>query len=504
MNSNCIETVVVVGGGTAGWMAAAALSNDLGRKYSIRVVESDMIATVGVGEATIPLLKHFHQVLGIDEDDFLRATNGTFKLGIEFVDWAEIGKCYIHGFGTIGRPFANCSFHQFWLKESQRRVMPPLGQFSINTVAPMVSKYVRGIPELGDSPLADINNAFHFDAGLYAKFLRKYAEARGVVRTEGKIVQVQQHAETGHLQTLVLENGLTVSGDFFIDCTGMRALLIQDTLQSGFEDWSHWLPCDRAIAVPCASVEPLLPITRATARAAGWQWRIPLQNRIGNGHVYSSRFMDSEEATQILLRNLDGEPLAEPKHISFLPGRRTTPWVKNCVAVGLAAGFFEPIESTNIHLIQTSIQRILSLFPNRGFHQADIDEYNRQTSTEYEQIRDFIILHYKATQREDTAFWRHCRAMQIPSTLQHKMDLFKSNGRFFRENNELFTETSWVQVMLGQGIRPDNYDPLGDLVEASEAQDFVNNVGAVIQKCVAVMPSHAEFIAQHCAAQPLV
>ncbi len=500
MKSTPIQNVVVVGGGTAGWMTAAALSKALGTRYSIRVVESDLIATVGVGEATIPYLKHFHQMLEIDEDAFLRATNGTFKLGIEFVDWAEIGKSYIHGFGSIGRPYAGCSFYQYWLKESQRRDVPPLGHFSINTAAPAVSKYVRGIPELGDSPLADINNAFHFDASLYAKFLRSYAEARGVIRIEGKIVQVQQHAETGHLETLALENGLTVSGDFFIDCTGMRALLIQETLQSGFENWSHWLPCDRAIAVQCASVEPLVPITRATARAAGWQWRIPLQNRIGNGHVYSSRFMDQEEATQILMRNLDGEPLTDPKQIPFIPGRRTTPWIKNCVAVGLAAGFFEPIESTNIHLIQTSIQRILSLFPNRGFYQADIDEYNKQTIVEYEQIRDFVILHYKATQRDDTAFWRHCRDMEIPSTLQHKLDLFKSNGRFFRENNELFNETSWVQVMLGQGIHPDNYNPLVDLVDESEVQEFVDNVGTVIQKCLQVMPTHAEFIAQTCAA----
>lgn len=500
MKSSPIKNVVVVGGGTAGWMTAAALCNDLGTKYSIRVIESDMIGTVGVGEATIPLLKHFHNLLGIDEDEFLRATNGTFKLGIEFVNWAEIGKSYIHGFGTLGRPYANCSFHQFWLKESQRREVPPLGHFSVNTVAPGVSKYVRSIPELSDSPLGDIHNAFHFDASLYAKFLRRYAEARGVVRTEGTIVQVQQHAETGHLQSLVLDNGQTVTGDFFIDCTGIRGLLIQETLRSGYEDWSHWLPCDRAIAVPCSSVAPLVPITRATARAAGWQWRIPLQNRIGNGHVYSSRFMDQEEATQILMGNLDGEPLADPKHIPFTPGRRTTPWIKNCVAVGLASGFFEPIESTNIHLIQTAILRILSLFPNQGFHQVDIDEYNKQTLTEYEQIRDFIILHYKATKRDDTAFWRHCRDMEIPSTLQHKMDLFKSNGRFFRENNELFNETSWVQVMLGQGIRPDNYNPLVDLVDDAEAREFVDNVGAVIQKCVNVMPTHEEFISKHCSA----
>lgn len=495
-----IRNIVIVGGGTAGWMTAAAYSKLLGAHYNIRLIESDEIATIGVGEATIPMIKVFNAALELDENEFLRKTQGTFKLGIEFVNWGKIGESYIHGFGEIGRDLGPVSCYQYWLKLRQTGEVPDLSHYSINTMAPKHAKFVRSIADMPESPLGQITNAFHFDAGLYAQYLRTFAEARGVVRTEGKIVDTQLRESDGFIEALVLESGERVAGDFFVDCSGTRALLIGQALKVPFEDWSHWLPCDRAIAVPCESVAPLLPLTRASAHSAGWQWRIPLQHRIGNGHVYSSRFMSQDEATSILMNNLDGKALAEPRYIPFTPGRRKETWRKNCVAVGLSSGFFEPIESTNIHLIQTAIARSIKLFPNSGFNPADIAEYNQQTQFEYERIRDFIILHYKATQRDDSAFWNHCRTMEIPDTLQHKIDLYSSNGRVYREGTELFGDVSWVQVMYGQGIRPQSYNPLVDLRSKDEIKAFLGDIQTVIRKCVEVMPTHAEYIAKHCAA----
>ena len=495
-----VKRIVIVGGGTAGWMTAAAFSKLLGGHYHIRLVESDEIATIGVGEATIPGIKIFNSALEIDEDEFLRQTQGTFKLGIEFVNWNRLGEAYIHGFGKIGQELGPIACHHYWLKMHQEGLQSGLGDYSINTVAPKYSKYMRSVPEMAASPLGDIANAFHFDAGLYAKFLRALSEQRGVVRTEGRIVDTVLRESDGFIEAVVLQNGEKVSGDFFIDCSGTRALLIGSALQVPYEDWSHWLPCDRAIAVPCASVEPLEPYTRSTARTAGWQWRIPLQHRIGNGHVYSSRFMGQDEATEVLLANLDGEQLAEPRYIPFVPGRRQETWRKNCVAIGLSSGFFEPIESTNIHLIQSAILRTISLFPNSGFHKADIAEYNKQTQFEYERIRDFIILHYKATQRNDTPFWNYCREMEVPQSLTDRMSLFHSHGRVHREGNELFTKVSWLQVMHGQRIHPKAYHPLTDLLSEDEIQKYLEEVEGVIQACVNVMPTHADFIAENCAA----
>ncbi len=495
-----IEDIVIVGGGTAGWMTAAAFSKLLNKSYRIRLVESEEIATIGVGEATIPTIKVFNSMLELDENEFLRRTQGTFKLGIEFVNWGQIGDSYIHGFGRIGQDFGAAACHHYWLKMQQQGATASLGNYSINTVAPKHGKYMNSVAEMANSPLGDIINAFHFDAGLYAKYLREYSEARGVVRTEGKIVKTHLREADGYIESVELASGEKIGGDFFIDCTGTRALLIGQAMGVPYESWSHWLPCDRAIAVQCESVSPLTPYTRATAHRAGWQWRIPLQHRIGNGIVYSSRHMSQDEATQHLLSNLDGKPLTEPKFIPFVPGRRRDVWRKNCVAVGLSSGFFEPIESTNIHLIQSAIGRVIALFPNSGFHKADIDEYNRQIKFEYERIRDFVVLHYKATQRNDSAFWNHCRQMEIPETLQQKIDLYSSNGRFFREGAELFVELSWVQVMNGQGIRPQGYHPLVDLHSEDEIRNFLGNVETVIQKCVAVMPTHEAYIAEHCAA----
>jgi tryptophan halogenase len=500
MPGNLIQDIVIAGGGTAGWMAAAALSHQLRGRCRIRLVESEEIGIIGVGEATIPQITTFNRILGIDEDEFLRATQGTFKLGIEFVNWGAIGDRYIHGFGKLGPDLDGLPFHHHWLRLAHAGEAGGLGPFSINTAAPPRARFMRARADMPGSPLAEIVNAFHFDASLYAGFLRGIAEKNGVVRHEGKIVRVLQRETDGFISGLVLENGQTIEGELFVDCSGMRGLLIEQTLQTGYEDWSHWLPCDRAIAVPCRSVEPLIPMTRATAHAAGWQWRIPLQHRIGNGHVYASRFMGQDEATAILMNNLDGQALAEPRHIRYVPGRRKKVWNRNCIALGLAAGFFEPIESTNIHLIQTGVSRLLSMFPRAGFEPADIDEANAQARIEYERIRDFIILHYKATTRDDSPFWNYCRTMDIPDTLRHKMDLYRSNARFFREDNELFGEISWVQVMEGQRVHAQGYHPFADLRPQGETRAFVANTRAVIAKCIDVMPSHAEFIAGHCAA----
>ena len=481
-------------------MTAAALSKQFGRNCSIQLIESDEIGIVGVGEATIPHIVTFNRILGINEDEFLRATRGTFKLGIEFVNWAAIGDRYTHGFGKLGPELDGLPFHHFWLRGMHAGLAADLGDYSINTAAPRSARFMRPKQGMAGSPLGEIVYAYHFDAGLYAQFLRKQAERNGVVRIEGKITTVQQREPDGFIDALVLADGRRVAGELFIDCSGMRGLLIEQTLHAGYEDWSHWLPCDTAIAVPSRSVEPLIPITRATAHGAGWQWRIPLQHRIGNGHVYASRFISQDEATAVLMANLESEVLGEPRLIRYVPGRRKRVWDRNCVALGLAAGFFEPIESTNIHLIQTAIARLMTLFPRAGFEQADRDEFNEQARIEYERARDFIILHYKATERDDTPFWRYCRTMDVPATLQHKIDLYRSNGRFFRDGNELFGELSWVQVMEGQRIHAQGYHPFADLRSIGEVQAFLADTRRVIAACVETMPRHAEFIAQHCAA----
>jgi len=499
-----VRTIVIVGGGTAGWMSAAAMARLLGPAYDIRLVESDEIGIIGVGEATIPNIRNFNRALDIDENEFLRATQGTFKLGIEFVNWGAQGERYIHGFGKIGQDLDGVSFHHYWLRMQQEGgAAGPLDAYSINTAAPLQAKFMRPRTDMPNSPLGDIAYAFHFDASLYARYLRGYAEARGVRRHEGRIVQVEQAGPQGHIAAVVLQSGERVAGDFFIDCSGLRGLLIEQTLKAGYEDWSHWLPVDRAVAVPCESVSPLLPMTRSTAHASGWQWRIPLQHRIGNGHVFCSRFISEDEATAVLMARLDGPALAEPRVVRFVTGRRRSFWVGNCVAVGLASGFMEPLESTSIHLIQTALARLVAFFPHAGLDAADIAEYNAQTTFEYERIRDFIILHYHCTRRDDTPFWNHVRTMAVPDALQRKMALFASNGRIFRENNELFAELSWLQVMVGQGLLPKGYHPLARLQSSSETQAFLDDVRTVVGKCVNVMPTQADFIAAECAAGAL-
>jgi tryptophan halogenase len=500
MTLDPVRNIVIVGGGTAGWMAASALAKVLEGKYAIRLVESDEIGIIGVGEATIPYIGEFNRALEIDEDEFMRATQATFKLGIEFVNWGAIGDRYIHGFGIVGQAAQALPFHHFWLRMRQAGKALPLDAYSINTAAPLQGKFMRARKDMPGSPVADISHAFHFDAGLYARYLRTYAEARGVRRTEGKIVQVVQREPDGYIDAVVMESGERIAGDLFIDCSGLRGLLIEQTLKSGFEDWSHWLPMNRALAIPCESAGPLLPMTRSTAHRAGWQWRIPLQHRTGNGHIYCSDFMEQDEATAILLKHLDGKPLADPRPLKFTTGRRKQFWNRNVVAVGLSSGFLEPLESTSIHLIHTAISRLISFFPHAGFDAADIAEYNAMTQYEYERIRDFLILHYKATERDDSEFWNYCRTMPIPDTLQRKIDLFRSNGRVFRDLQELFAEPSWLQVMIGQRIVQRGYHPFADLRPEAEVEAYVRNVAEVIAKCVKVMPTQAAFIAEHCAA----
>jgi tryptophan 7-halogenase len=495
MDQTKISNIVIVGGGTAGWMTAAALSKVLRGKYAIRLIESDEIATIGVGESTIPMIKLFNQILGINEDEFIRETRATFKLGIEFADWGHIGERYMHGFGKFGQDLWTVEFYQYWLKMHLAGKAPDIGNYSINRMAAYGSKFMRPTSEHGNSPLADIVHAFHLDAGLYAKYLRQFSEAHGVVRTEGKVVDVRVREGDGHIESVMMENGELVKGELFIDCSGFRALLIEQTLKTGFEDWSHWLPCDRAWAMPCELGPELLPYTRASARPAGWQWRIGLQHRTGNGHVFSSKFMSDDEAASILVGSLDGKALAEPRLLRFTAGKRKKVWNKNVVAIGLSSGFLEPLESTSIHLIQSGIARLLALFPSAGFAQADIDEFNRQSDFEVERIRDFLILHYKATRRADTPFWNHCRTMDIPATLQRKFDLWQTHGRVVRENMELFAEVGWMQVLHGQGIEPRAYNPLVDLLSEQEVLAYLQEVEGVIKSCVGVMPTHASFIA---------
>jgi len=501
MTVHYVRDVVIAGGGTAGWMAAALFSRVLGSHCRIHLVESDEIGIVGVGEATIPHIRVFNELLGIDENDFLKHCQGSFKLGIEFVNWGRIGDRYTHGFGPVGSPLSGVAFHHYWLRQRATASVADLDAFSLNCSAPCAAKYVNAQPQMQGSPLADLSSAYHFDARLYAAYLRKYAEARGVQRTEGKIASVDLDPQAGHVSALVMESGERIVGDFFIDCTGTRALLIEGALDSGYEDWRHWLPCDRALAVPCESVEPLLPLTRSTAHSSGWQWRIPLQHRIGNGHVYSSPYISDDEAASVLMNNLDGRPLGEPRLIKYVTGRRKTFWKKNCVAVGLASGFLEPLESTSIHLIQTAVMRILSNFPHLGFSQADIDHYNRETRLEYEGIRDFIITHYHVTERTDSPFWNYCRTMEIPDSLARRLALFRSNGRVLRELSiQLFAESSWVQVLLGQHFMPEGWHPLAGLISADELSAFVRDIETVTQRCVAAMPTHSDYIKAHCAA----
>jgi tryptophan halogenase len=499
-----IRNIVIVGGGTAGWMAAAALVKSLGPSYSVRLVESEEIGTVGVGEATVPHLSYFNKMLSIDEAEFVRQTQGTFKLGIQFKDWGRLGDSYIHGFGLLGLDFGSLPFHQYWIKARLQGKADDLGLYSLNTLAAPRERFMVSASDAPkNSPLGDIAYAYHFDAGLYARYLRGYAETRGARRTEGKVREVRQHAETGDVEAIVMESGEVITGELFIDCSGFRGLLIEQTLKTGYTDWRHWLPCDRALAVPCEKVGPPTPYTRSTARTAGWQWRIPLQHRTGNGHVYSGRFISDDEAREQLIGNLDGKPLAEPRALQYVTGMRNKAWNRNVVAIGLASGFLEPLESTSIYLIQSGIMRLLQLLPGDAIDPVLVDRYNAQVKFEFERIRDFIILHYNATERDDTPFWNYVRTMSIPDSLRETMALFEHSGRFYRNADEMFGAVSWVEVLIGQRRMPRGWHPLVDQMAEPDLYQFVEHVKNVVASCVEAMPMHQQFIDRHCKAAPM-
>lgn len=474
-------------------MAAAALARALQGSCEIVLVESEEIGTVGVGEATIPAILLFNEMLAIDGDEFLRRTNASFKLGIEFHDWGKLGDRYFHPFGRYGADLDKLPFRQHWLRMRVAGDPRPIDDYSLSTQAAMAGKFARP-SEDPRNVLSRMAYAFHFDASLYAGFLREYAEARGVCRREGRIEHVRLRPADGFIESLQLADGTVVEADLFVDCSGFRSLLIDEALGIPFENWAHWLPCDRAVAVPSELAMEPPPFTRATAKAAGWQWRIPLQHRVGNGYVHCSAWCSEEQAAETLLASLDGSPLDSPRFLRFSAGMRHQAWAKNCIALGLASGFLEPLESTSIHLIQSGIARLIQLFPDRGFAPADIAEYNRLTREEYEHVRDFIILHYHATSRTDSELWNYVRTMSIPDSLRHKIDLFRSHGRFFREDEELFTETSWTAVFLGQGIWPEKFDPLAALVPVEQLQAKLEKMCSLIARATAAMPTHSEFI----------
>lgn len=494
-----IGTVVIVGGGTAGWMTAAALAWGFRGRMAVRLIESEQIGTVGVGEATIPHIRGFNERLGLDERDFVARTRATFKLGIEFRGWGRPGDSYIHPFGAYGSAIGGIAFHHLWLRHRLAGDPTPIGDYSLPIVAASLNRFS---PPVSDrrSLLSTFSYAYQFDAGLYAAYLREYAERRGVVRTEGKIVHVEASPEGDAVRAVKLADGQVIRGDLFIDCSGFRGLLIEQTLGAGYEDWSHWLPCDSAVAIPCETAGPWTPYTRATADAYGWRWRIPLQHRVGNGYVFCSRFLQADAATDVLLRNLEGRPVGEPRVLRFVTGKRRRQWIGNCVAIGLASGFLEPLESTSIHLIQLAITHLLELFPDGRWDPLDAAEFNRVMDIEYARVRDFLILHYHATERADTAFWDHCRTMPVPDSLAYSLELFRERGALAAYREGCFLEPSWIAVYLGQRIVPRRPDPLADAIPTEHLTAHLQALRRGVQEAARSMPDHRAFIERYCRA----
>ena len=491
-----------MGGGTAGWMAAASLAKFLKNlDVRIRLIESDQIGTVGVGEATIPPIMDFIRGLGVDENQCIQKTQATFKLGIEFRDWTRIGHRYMHPFGQTGFDLGPVAFSAYWLKAFRAGAAARLEEYSLQATAASLGKFMRPVRST-NSPLAGITYALHFDASLFARYLRAYAEERGVERTEGRIKSVSLRPQDGFIEALALESGERIEADLYLDCSGFRGLLIEEALKTGYEHWNRWLPCDRAVAAPCERTGPLSSHTRATAKAAGWQWRIPLQHRVGNGYVYASDFVGDTAAQDELLASIEGKPMAAPLKLQFATGRRKRFWHKNCVAIGLSSGFLEPLESTSIHLIQRGIAMLLTLFPDRRFRPAGIERYNKILGAEYERVRDFLILHYSQTERDDGELWRYCRSIPLPDSLLERMDLFRSHGRILREDFELFPAQSWLYVLVGQNVMPESDDPLVDILAPQSVRDNLANIRDVVRQCAEAMPLHEDFIRQHCAASP--
>lgn len=502
--SRAIRRIVIVGGGTAGWMAAAPLAQRLARHPTepceVTLVESPEIGTIGVGEATLPTIRLYNEALGIDGADFVSKTRASFKLGIEFKDWGHVGNRFFHAFGDFGPPLEGVGAHHHWLRLAQAfNSMPDMENWSMPSVMARQNKFV---PPNEEAPgVADAYSyGFHFDASLYANYLRDYAVARGARRIEGMIVEVEQHPESGFVTAVKLRDGRRVEGDLFIDCSGFRGLLIEGALKAGYEDWSAFLPCNSAQAVPCASAPHLTPYTRSTAREAGWLWRIPLQHRTGNGHVYSNGFTSDEQARRVLLDGLDGAALDEPRQLRFVTGRRCKSWVKNVVAIGLSAGFVEPLESTSINLIETAVGKLLELFPDRDCSPALADEFNRVIGMRYESVRDFIILHYKLTKRDDSEFWRYCANMPIPDALAHQIALFRETGRVAIIDRGGFAEPSFVAMMMGLGVMPKRYDPLADRVDLRAVHGHFAGLRDLLAQAAARMPDHGAYVARQAAA----
>lgn len=498
MSQAPLTSIVIADGGTAGWMTAAALSRVLPtNRCSIRLVESEQIGTVGVGEATIPAIHDFNRRVGIDEREFMAATNATFKLGIEFVNWGVHGEAYIHPFGPYGHDMNDVGFHHYWLQQRVDGDTTPLDHYSLSYLAAKRCRFQHPVDD-PTSVYSTYSYAYHFDAALYAAFLRRVAESRGVVRTESRIVDVQRRPEDGFISALVLESGERVEGELFIDCSGFRGLLIEEALETGYEDWRHWLPCDRALAVASDHTADPDPYTRATAHDAGWQWRIPLQHRMGNGHVYSSEHVDDDAAAATLLAHLDGTAQGEPRQLRFVPGKRRRMWNRNCIAIGLSGGFLEPLESTSIFLIQAAIMKLIELFPDKAMPAASVSAYNRSMSRMFDEVRNFIILHYKQTARDDSEFWRYCSAMTIPDELEQRMRLFRERGVATYRDGELFIETNWLAVYLGQGLIPEHHDPRVDCINAGERTAKLAGMRRYLADAADAMPGHADAIAKHC------
>ena len=499
MENNNIRHIVIVGGGTAGWMSAAALSRIIGtQNCKITLIESEQIGTVGVGEASIPPIVEFNNLLGIDADEMLRATQGTFKLGIEFINWGRIGDSYMHPFGVFGRTILNVSFWHYWKKARDLGLSPGLDAYSLNWLAAKQNRFLRA-GNVPNSPLSKVPHAYHFDAGLYARFLRKFSTELGVNRIEGLLEQVFQDPESGFITGIKLQDSKLINGDFFLDCTGFRGLLIEQCLGTGYEDWTHYLPCNSAQAVPTEAISEKHPYTKSIAHSIGWQWRIPLQHRTGNGIVYSTEFASDEQAQETLLSNLPSAALTDPRPLRFVTGKRKQSWNKNFLAIGLSSGFMEPLESTSIHLIQSTIMRFLSLFPRRDNFDAEMNRFNNAMDRELRTVRDFLILHYKATERNDSELWNYCRNMAIPDSLQEKLELYRSGSWLERDNQELFGVDSWLSVLDGQHVQAESYSPLVDTLPTDKLESILRETRGVIAQCATAMPPHEDFIRKHCA-----
>jgi len=493
MSDRRIRSVVIVGGGTAGWMAAAALSKSLaGMGVTLRLIESTRVDSIGVGEATIPPIMDFIRQLGIDESHLVREIKATYKLGIGYREWTRAGHFYFHPFGPAGPGMGNIPFQAYWLKMLLQGKAERLEEYSIQAMAAQRGRFARPV-HAPNTPLNKLTYALHFDAGRFARYLRSYAEARGVLRTEGHVRNVSVRGADGFVEALILESGESLSADLFIDCSGFRGLLIEGALHTGYQDWSQWLPCDRAMIVHSERCAPPNPCTLVTARDAGWQWQIPLQHRDGNGYIYSGEFSGADTARDLLLRNLSGRALSEPMALCFRPGRRKAAWNRNVVALGLAAGFLEPLEATSIHLIQRGIAMLLRFFPDRDFAAADIARYNRILEADFSAVRDFLLMHYSQTERGG-AFWQHCRGISLTDSLREKIELFRSHGRILREETEIFPVLSWLSVMVGQNIIPRRYDPLVDGLDSQRVQSRLEELRSSVKDCVEAMPPHWDFI----------